>query len=190
MYGRDKKKTNCTVLFKQIFKHLVLTQVIIFHGLQSLNCPTNEICHTYLRVCRAGLFLTDHLFSPVIDIRACWNIQKKYWIPVLEAYWSIITSMAFQIIPDKYQYLIRILRYFPVSLSVFQKKIKVPKFWIMNISIDISRTSVKSPSISIWRIKRYFPVFHCYVHNMFWACSFYVLTELVNQWTLFCHIGS
>ena len=64
-YGQ---KNHCTVLLKQIFKHLVLTQVIIFHGLQSLNCPTNEICHTYLRVCRAGLFLTDHLFSPVIDI--------------------------------------------------------------------------------------------------------------------------
>ena len=31
------------------------------------------------------------------------------------------------------------------------------KFWILSISIDISRTSVKSPSISIWRIKQYFP---------------------------------
>ena len=73
-----KKKTYCTVLLKQIFKHLVLTQVIIFHGLQSLNCPTNEICHTYLRVCRAGLFLTDHLFSPVIDIVREGSIRKDF----------------------------------------------------------------------------------------------------------------
>ena len=33
------------------------------------------------------------------------------------------------------------------------------KFWILSISINISRTSVKSASISIWMIKQYFPVF-------------------------------
>ena len=41
------------------------------------------------------------------------------------------------------------------------------KFWILNISINISRTSVKSPSISIWRIKQYFPVF-TYWSIMLW----------------------
>ena len=46
--------------------------------------------------------------------RACWNTQIKSWIPVLETYWSIITSMAFQIIMDQYQYSIKILNYFPV----------------------------------------------------------------------------
>ena len=42
------------------------------------------------------------------------------------------------------------------------------KFWMLSISIDISRTSIKSASISIWHIKQYFPVFrywsiiHCF----------------------------
>ena len=56
------------------------------------------------------------------------STKTKYWIPVLETYWSIITSIAFQIILVQYQYSIEILNYFSVSLSVFQKKIKGPKF--------------------------------------------------------------
>ena len=36
--------------------------------------------------------------------------------------------MAYQIILVQYQYSIKILNYFPVSLSVFQNKIKCPKF--------------------------------------------------------------
>ena len=56
------------------------------------------------------------------------STQPKYWIPVLEIYWSIITSMAFEIILVQYQYSIEILKYFWVSLSVFQKEIKGPKF--------------------------------------------------------------
>ena len=53
------------------------------------------------------------------------------------------------------------------------------KFWILNI--NISRTSVKSPSISIWRIKQYFPVFtywsiiHCY-SLMEFDCMYIVYT--------------
>ena len=47
---------------------------------------------------------------------------------VLETYWSIITSMDFQIILVHYQYSIEILKYFSVSLSVFQKKIMWSKF--------------------------------------------------------------
>ena len=58
----------------------------------------------------------------------CCSTQTKYWIPVLEAYWSMITSMAFYKILLQYQYSIEILNYFPVSLSVFQKKIRGPKF--------------------------------------------------------------
>ena len=57
------------------------------------------------------------------------STQTKYWIPVLETYWSIITSIAFQIILVQYQYSIEIPNYFSVSLSVFQKKkSKGPKF--------------------------------------------------------------
>ena len=41
------------------------------------------------------------------------------------------------------------------------------KFWVLSISIDISRTSVKSPSISIWRIKQYFPI-NTYWNIMHW----------------------
>ena len=61
-------------------------------------------------------------------LSVCCSTQTKYWIPVLETYWSIITSIAFQIILVQYQYSIEILNYFSVSLSVFQKKIKGPKF--------------------------------------------------------------
>ena len=58
----------------------------------------------------------------------CCSTQRKYWISVMEKYWSIITSMAFQIILVLYQYSIEILNYFSVSLSVFPKVIRVPKF--------------------------------------------------------------
>ena len=64
----------------------------------------------------------------VHQISVCCSTQKKYWIPVSETYWCIITSIAFQIILVQYQYSIEILNYFSVSLSVFQKKIKGPKF--------------------------------------------------------------
>ena len=50
------------------------------------------------------------------------------------------------------------------------------KFWILSISIDISRTSVKSPSVSIWRIKQYFPVF------TYWSLT---LTEVLFTDTYF-----
>ena len=63
-----------------------------------------------------------------LHISVCCSTQTKYWIPVLETYWSIITSMAFQKILVQYQYSIEILNYFPVSLSVFQKKFRGPKF--------------------------------------------------------------
>ena len=64
----------------------------------------------------------------VVKSSVCCSTQTKYWIPVLETYWSIITSMAFQKILVQYQYSIEILNYFPVSLSVFQKKFRGPKF--------------------------------------------------------------
>ena len=40
------------------------------------------------------------------------------------------------------------------------------KFWILSISINISRTSVKSPSISIWRIKQYF-LYNLYISKYY-----------------------
>lgn len=67
-------------------------------------------------------------FSKSLECSVCCSTQRKYWIPVLETYWSIINSMAFQIILVQYQYSIEIHNYFSVSLSVFQKKIKGPKF--------------------------------------------------------------
>ena len=72
-------------------------------------------------------------FNPAFYHHSCrlsvWcSTQTKYWIPVLEIYWSIITSMAFKTILVQYQYSFEILNYFSVSLSVFQKKIKGPKF--------------------------------------------------------------
>ena len=96
--------------------------------LQIIRTCSETISTSPIFFLQCGLFLTDHLFSPVIDIRACCSTQTKYWIPVLETYWSIITSIAFQIILVQYQYSIEILNYFSVSLSVFQKKIKGPKF--------------------------------------------------------------
>ena len=48
----------------------------------------------------------------------CCSTQTKYWIPVLETYWSTITSIAFQKILVQYQYSIGIFNYFPVSLKL------------------------------------------------------------------------
>ena len=63
-----------------------------------------------------------------VNFSVCCSTQTKYWIPVLKTYWSIITSIAFQIILVQYQYSIEILYYFSVSLSVFKNKLKCPKF--------------------------------------------------------------
>ena len=52
------------------------------------------------------------------------------------------------------------------------------KFWILNISIGINRTSVKSLSISIWRIKQYFLVF-TYWSIMLWCLQ---VRTLFLQW--------
>ena len=87
--------------------------------------------------------LLSALHSPTARLRACWNTQTKSWIPVLETYWSIITSMAFQIILDQYQYSIKILNYFPVSLSVFKKKLKH-----QNLSIQKSLLTLNSNNFS------------------------------------------
>ena len=87
-------------------------------------------------------FSTRSYFTYLID-RACWNTQIKSWIPVLEIYWSIITSMAFQIILDQYQYSKKTLNYFPVSLSVFQKQSKY-----QNLSIQRSSLTLDSNNFS------------------------------------------
>ena len=65
----------------------------------------------------------------VVWSSVCCSTQTKYWIPVLETYWSIITSIAFQIILVQYQYSIEILNYFSVSISVFKKKSKAKNLY-------------------------------------------------------------
>ena len=79
------------------------------------------IVHLYLILLVAAQMCLS-VSAKKVSISVCCSTQTKYWITVLETYWSTITSMAFWKILVQYQHSIEILNYFPVSLSVFQKK--------------------------------------------------------------------
>ena len=93
----------------------------------------------------------------MVGSSVCCSTQTKYWITVLEIYWSIVTSMAFEVILDQYQYSIEILNYFSVSLSVLQKWIQRPKIWLFHCFEKISFQEVHSYQFFSCQLSNFLP---------------------------------
>ena len=70
--------------------------------------------------------------------------QTRYWIPVLGIYWSILTSMAFQLILVQYKYFYRNSNlFFNITISI-SKRNQRPKIWVFHCFEKISLQEVHS----------------------------------------------
>ena len=99
-----------------------------------------------------------------LQFSVCCSTKTKYWIPVLETYWSIITSMVFHNILVQYQCSIEVLNYFSVSLSVFQKKIRGQKFEYFIVLKKNSLREVHNYQLFSCQLSNFLPE----MPNLFW----------------------